>query len=332
VRRYTSPIYSSILRLCGLSASTCISLALAAGCASLEPVVQHPPPEVLVNRTGASLGFVPQAIDGARRVQLTVTKVAEPSTSTVFAWLFEPRDGPTRKAAVVALHGCGGLYSAKGELTTRHRSGAEQLVAQGFVVLMPDSFGSRGLREICTSPYAQRGIDIAQRRLDAFAALDYLASKPDVDADRIALLGWSNGATTALASIDRSIGRPDRPLQRANFARAIAFYPGCGTALQDRLKPSVPVLLLLGSDDNWTPAKPCERWAEFLREPERKLIEIEIYAGAHHGFDGPGSHPVHRTDVAAAHSGKKVTVGGHPEARRRSWARVREWLAPLHQP
>ena len=332
MRRYTLFLFSSILRGCVFWAPACIALALIAGCANVEPIAKGPAPVSQGNRADATRGLVPAAIQGGRRVELTVSEPGTQSTATVFAWLFEPEGNSARKGAVVALHGCGGLYNAKGELTARHRRGAELLVAQGFIALMPDSFGSRGLREICTTPYAQRSVDIAQRRLDAFRALDYLATRPDVDTERIALLGWSNGATTALASIDRSFQRHDKTLHQTRFARAIAFYPGCGAALQQRLSPSVPVLLLLGAEDNWTPAKPCEQWVESVRGPEQPRIELEIYAGAHHGFDGPGSQPVRRTDVATSPTGAGVTVGGHPEARRRSWERVREWLAPLQQP
>lgn len=329
MRRYTLFLFSSILHGCVFWAPACIALALIAGCAHVEPIAKGQAPVSQGNRADDTRGFVPAAIQGGRRVELTVSEPGTPSAATVFAWLFEPQGESARRGAVVALHGCGGLYNAKGDLTARHRSGAELLVAQGFIVLMPDSFGSRGLREICTTPYAQRSVDIAQRRSDALAALDYLANKSDVDADRIALLGWSNGATTALATIDRSFQRHDKALHQTRFARAIAFYPGCGAALQQRLKPAAPLLLLLGSEDNWTPAKPCQHWAESLRGPEQPHIEIEIYADAHHGFDGPGSQLVRRTDVATSLTGTGVTIGGHPEARRRSWERVRQWLAPL---
>ncbi len=261
-----------------------------------------------------------------------MTEPGSPLAATVFAWLFEPQGGALSRGAVVALHGCGGLYNAKGELTARHRSGAEQLVALGFIVLMPDSFGSRGAREICTTPYTKRSINIALRRVDAFAALNYLAGRSDVDAARIALLGWSNGATTTLASIDRLFRQPGQHPIKASFSRAIAFYPGCGEALQQRLTPAVPVLLLLGAEDNWTPARLCEQWAESLRGSEQPHIEIEIFAGAHHGFDDPGSRLVRRTDVATSPTGAGVIIGGHPEARRRSWERVHQWLAPLQQP
>jgi dienelactone hydrolase len=241
----------------------------------------------------------------------------------------EPRAGTASGGAVVALHGCGGLYDRNGNLSARHRAGAERLVREGFVVLLPDSFGSRGLREVCTQRYARRHVDIAQRRLDALAAHDHLVAKRGHEASRIAVLGWSNGATTVLASIAETGGRPIDDSLTMGFARAVAFYPGCGAALRQSLQPTVPTLLLLGAEDDWTPAEPCLQWARRVQGPGKPAVEFEVYAGAHHGFDGPGSRTVRRTDVPNAPDGKGVTVGGSPEARERSWRRVLEWLAPL---
>ncbi len=206
-----------------------------------------------------------------------------------------------------------------------------RLLDQGFVVLMPDSFGSRGLREICSRRYRDRSIDIAQRRLDARAALADLIERERWHPDRIALLGWSNGGTTVLSLIAEGRAAAQGAAE-PGFARAIAFYPGCGAALRERARPAVPVLLLLGAADDWTPAPLCEEWARAARAPARPEIAVEVYAGAHHGFDGPGSTPVRRTDVPHAPDGRGVTTGGHPLARRLSWERVQEWLRPLAQP
>jgi dienelactone hydrolase len=310
--------------------SAVATIALATGCAN-APELRTSAGEVTV-RGPASLAALPDSIDGARRIELQRSTSGGRRAATVVAWLFEPRDAPAPRPAVVALHGCGGLYDRQGELSARHRMAVRRLLDRGFIVLMPDSFGSRGLREICSTRYTDRLIDIGERRLDARAALEHLSTRSNVQANRIALLGWSNGATAVLATIDAAAAPPaKRPTDagRPAFARAIAFYPGCSAALQQRLQPSVPVLLLLGAEDDWTPARPCLRWAEQARAPGGPAIEVEVYAGAHHGFDGPGSTPVRRTDVPHAPDGRGVTTGGHPEARRLSWQRVEVWLEGL---
>jgi len=108
--------------------------------------------------------------------------------------------------AVIALHGCGGVYSTrKGrerELADRLQLRADLYLAEGFAVLFPDSFGSRGVREVCTIRVGERTISSMRRRLDALAALDYLAHRPDIAPDRVALLGWSHGGSTVLHAIN----------------------------------------------------------------------------------------------------------------------------------
>jgi dienelactone hydrolase len=77
------------------------------------------------------------------------------------AMLYRP-NGPGPFPAVIALHGCAGLYGHDDSLSPRHADWAERLVAAGFIVLFPDSFGSRGADSQCktddrvTRPAARR--------------------------------------------------------------------------------------------------------------------------------------------------------------------------------
>ncbi|MBW8466516.1 MAG: hypothetical protein K0M68_28545, partial [Acidovorax sp.] len=52
-------------------------------------------------------------------------------------WL--PAKGAERRPAVLALHGCGGLYAKGGGLAERYRETAKRLHDAGYAVLMPDS-------------------------------------------------------------------------------------------------------------------------------------------------------------------------------------------------
>ncbi|MCX7278132.1 MAG: dienelactone hydrolase, partial [Burkholderiales bacterium] len=61
------------------------------------------------------------------------------------AWLFLPdTQGPATRPAVIAMHGCGGLYAKGGKLNARHQAMADMLLGQGYAVLFPDSLTSRG--------------------------------------------------------------------------------------------------------------------------------------------------------------------------------------------
>ena len=67
---------------------------------------------------------------------------------TLHAALYRP-DGAGPFPAIVALHDCGGLDSRPAATTELYGEWAKLLVADGFVVLFPDSFGSRGLGSQC---------------------------------------------------------------------------------------------------------------------------------------------------------------------------------------
>lgn len=241
-------------------------------------------------------------------------------------WL--PAEGAERRPAVLALHGCGGLYAKGGGLAERYRETAERLHAAGYAVLMPDSFGSRGLRDICQTRYRDRSVDVAQRVQDARAALAWLAAQPQVDARRIGVLGWSNGATTTLNLLEQRRTRPE-PGEPA-IAGAAVFYPGCGPlAKRQAVLEAAPLLMLLGALDDWTPAQPCVDFARSLQARSGGGdITVQVYDNSYHGFDGTA--PVRlRADVPNGTSPQGVHQGGNPEARAKSlaaldafWSRV----------
>src|SRR5204863_9356923 len=69
---------------------------------------------------------------------------------TLRAMLYRPPDsGPV--AAVVALHGCGGLWTKSGRVTPRFDDWGQRLTKSGFAVVFPDSFGSRNQGSQCSN-------------------------------------------------------------------------------------------------------------------------------------------------------------------------------------
>lgn len=274
----------------------------------------------------AALGLA-AACAGAAPALQRVDLPPLPSGTVLHAhWL--PAEGAERRPAVLALHGCGGLYAKGGGLAERYRETAERLHAAGYAVLMPDSFGSRGLREICQTRYRERSVDVAQRVLDARAALAWLAAQPQVDARRIGVLGWSNGATTTLNLLEQRRLHPE-PGEPA-IAGAAVFYPGCGPlAKRQAVLEAAPLVMLLGALDDWTPAQPCVDFARSLQaRGGGSDVTVQVYADSYHGFDGTA--PVRlRADVPNGTSREGVHQGGNPEARTQSlavldafWSRV----------
>jgi dienelactone hydrolase len=240
--------------------------------------------------------------------------------TAIDGWLMRP-EGAGPFPAVVLLHGCAGLYTKTGnELAHRDREYAERFVKEGYVALLPDSFSARGASEICS--HHERTIRPAyERNRDAYGALVWLEHQPFVRADRVGLLGWSNGGITVLAAVAQKTH--SRPADLAHdFRVAVAFYPDCRQTLsrQDWAPPVAPLHILIGEVDDWTPAGPCLTLVNEARA-NGAILDIVVYPGAYHDFDDP-EMPVHvRHNVATTESGT-ATIGMNPAARADAIERV----------
>jgi len=235
-------------------------------------------------------------------------------------WFAAPR--ALRSPAVVLLHGCGGTYGRKGQLSERTIEYARLLNEHGMHALVVDSLTPRGEKEICTQRVGTRRVTQANRRLDALAAVDWLAHRADVDAQRIGLMGWSNGGSTLLAALNAR--HADVAHAAITPAFAVAFYPGCESDLKLGFETRTRLLMLVGEADDWTPAAPCHALAGVTRGT---APEIEGYAGAYHGFDSTA--PVRlRSDVPnGVNPGQGVHVGGNAAALAASRERLLRFLA-----
>ncbi|MCE5266034.1 MAG: dienelactone hydrolase family protein [Deltaproteobacteria bacterium] len=246
--------------------------------------------------------------------------------------LLQP-DGPGPFPAVVILHDCSGLGPRSSRSPDRW---AQELVRQGYAVAIPDSFTTRGhAGGVCTETSPRRAeVNPFRRVLDAYAALAYLRTLPDVDGSRVGLMGGSHGGSTTLASMAAPESESEllAPAKDAGFAAAVALYPGCDggygswravrpsgrggpvTGYIGVYKPVAPLLILIGADDDWTPAEPCRILAETSARSGYP-VETKIYPGAHHAFDSsnPVRYLANRVN-ANAPGGRGATTGGDPAA------------------
>lgn len=265
----------------------------------------------------AALLLLAAPLARAERIQL----IAPDGVALKAYWMPRPEGGVG--PAVVALHGCGGLFERKGiAFDPRYPEYVARLHGAGFHVLLPDSFGSRGKGSICQEPYGTRTITVETRRGDAIAAADWLSSKSDVDARGIVMLGWSHGAATVLAALNSA-----RPAFARNVAAAIVFYPGCSPFLKEPFRLQVPVLMLLGEKDDWTPPGRCTALADRARREQPGIdLDVHLYSDSYHGFDS--TQPVRfRKDVSSGVSRNGVHVGGNPAARAAALMEIDAFLA-----
>jgi dienelactone hydrolase len=220
--------------------------------------------------------------------------------------------------AVVIMHDCSGLGPRSSGAPGRW---AKELVGRGYVVIMPDSFSTRGFPDgVCTDGSRSRDdVSPARRVRDAYAALAHLRALPYVDGARVGLMGGSHGGSTTLTSMIAPDGDTDLLAKERGFAAAVALYPGCVASRRTWSNPGVyrpvaPLLILIGEKDDWTAAEPCRRLAEAAQQAGYP-VTIKIYPGAYHSFDSrnPVRYVAARIN-ANAPSGRGATTGGDPAA------------------
>ncbi len=171
--------------------------------------------------------------------------------------------------AIVMLHGCAGRSSRE-----REDAGGAYFASLGYALLIVDSFGPRGITDRCATGSGTP----ADRVMDAFGALLYLARLPFIDPDRIAVLGYSQGGEVALSAV--KLGGIGTLFER-RFRAAIAYYPSCEVSMGG---VSVPTVVLIGELDDITPARQCEEMMA-RRSGEGAALRLVVYPGARHAFN-----------------------------------------------
>jgi len=110
--------------------------------------------------------------------------------ATMRAYLAKP-EGPGPHPAVIVIHE---FYGLRSEIVGK----AEALAKEGYVVLAPHVFRSGTTNWIPSAIYKVLTADTAQIDGDVEAAYQWLVAQPEVQADRIAIMGFCFGGGTAL--------------------------------------------------------------------------------------------------------------------------------------
>jgi len=249
----------------------------------------------------ASCAAQAQAPQRAAQVAQRVTFPSLDGKTTLTGYLFLPRASTGRVPAVVMMHGRAGAYSARANgiydaatLSKRHQAWGELWASQGYVAVLVDGFGPRGYPAgFGRHSYDSRPAELDEvtiRPRDAYGALAYLRTRQDVDPARIALQGWSNGGSAALATMASSPADGIAPPDGQGFVAALSFYPACALKgqFESGYKPYAPVRVLMGLADEEVSPKRCNALVEKSRR-QGGDITITLYPGATHGFDDPSA-------------------------------------------
>ncbi len=191
----------------------------------------------------------------------------------------------TKKAAVVLLHSAGGW---EWDVTSQY---AKALGDAGFIVLEPRMFASASNTPapLTLMPWV-------------YGALQYLASRDDVDPKRIGVAGFSLGGLLALHSAASWTQQTYAGQANLKFAAHAPFYPICWGFLavsQGKRRPpalpvnafstwtGVPVKIFAGGKDDYDGRDPavCGQFVASLPAEFQKSFSVQVYPDATHGWD-----------------------------------------------
>ncbi len=222
-----------------------------------------------------------------------------------------PETTAAKVPAVILVHGAGGIDS-------RQSGWASFLRKQGYATMTIDYFSPRGIsgRSVPRPP---------RPTSDITDAANLLGTHPRIDPDRIAVIGWSNGATMAIDLASQSGGSIPEDVPIKGF---VAIYPVCQLASLGANRRNEPVLILLGDKDSFTTPDACNSLVERakMRKRDARLV---VYEGVYHGWDGnySGSFPYSGFGTVTIRSDHSATSRSREDV----MAFLREVLGPVGQ-
>lgn len=243
--------------------------------------------------------------------------------------LYKP-EGAGPFPALVLVHQCGGLGGARWQNESM-LTWAKEAVARGYVALLVDSLGPRGVDTVCYGP--KGGLTFARGVRDALQAAEHLRKFDFVDGRRIALAGYSWGAMVGVLASSANWARDALPGTR--FAAAVAFYPGC-FAIRPPMVASYeivqrdidrPLLVLMGGQDTETPAEEC-----LAKLGQAKAngapVEWHVYPQATHCWDCRQLDGFSKTDFRGNRVSYRYAVNDTADSLQRMFAFLDRVMGP----
>ena len=211
-------------------------------------------------------------------------------------------DGPSHRPGVLVFPEAFGL-------SQHAKTQAQRLAELGYIALACDLHGEGKLFEDLKS--AGPIIEALRKepvhiRARAKGGLDALVLRPEVDASRVAAIGYCFGGTMAL-----ELARGGNPI-----VGVVGFHSGLATvAPQDAHNIKGKVLVCIGADD---PVIPLEQRIDFENEMRSGGVDwqMDLYGGVVHSFTNPDADKADRTHISRYDA----------KAAARSWATMRKFF------
>lgn len=198
---------------------------------------------------------------------------------TVKAFLAVP-DSPGRHPGIVVIHEWWGLNDWVKEQ-------AQKFADLGYVALALDLYRGKTASNPDMAHELMRGMPQDRAIRDLKAAFDYLASRPDVNHDKIGSVGWCMGGGL---SLQLAVHEPQ-------LAACAVNYGSMPTDPADIQKIRAPVLGNFGAEDHGIPPDAVHAFEKAMKAVG-KTIDVKIYDGAGHAFENPNNKAGYRQDAA----------------------------------
>ncbi|MCW2292379.1 dienelactone hydrolase [Pseudomonas sp. BIGb0408] len=223
--------------------------------------------------------------------------------------------------AVIILHGSAGMDS-RGELHSR------DLNQLGIATLELDMWGARGIEGGASG----RPTRVHDTLPDLAGALSYLAKYPGIDPARIGVVGFSWGGVQAMLASTATVSAELVKKTGVRVTALAAFYPVCWgynrvPGYEFKMLAPVRLIVLTGGDDQYDddPAA-CPSLISALPHSERIKIDIHVYEGAQHGFNGFEAAQQYEDPFLHRGKGGVGTSAPHAIARETSRQAVRDFF------
>ena len=223
--------------------------------------------------------------------------------------------------AIVLAHGCAGIRNSE-------QGWQSKLREYGYATFVVDSFGKRGIQEVCSNAYL---LGPVQRVPDVYGALKILSTHPKIQPNRIALMGFSHGGTvTMFSSLDWARNKY-AGLAGGTFRGFLPFYPFCQYEFPELYRVYAPVRLHMGDRDDWFTAKACVDWVNRLNNGmsspafNQQAANLTACTARWASILGPELPTTSKPDCIK----RGATVGGDNAARDLARANVQRELAQI---
>lgn len=179
--------------------------------------------------------------------------------------------------AVIILHSSSGIDSTG-------RFYARALNNAGIATLELDLWGARGLQ----GGSANRPATPQETLPDVFAALHYLLQQPNINAEKIGVIGFSwGGVLSMLTATEQYMAMTGTPFR---FAGHVAHYPVCWLynnvpGFEFANLTGAPVLIQTGELDDYDLPETCPLMVANLSEVDKETVELNTFKNAYHAWD-----------------------------------------------